>query len=83
MAKRKLTRLARIAPLQLGGAIALLVVTVACGDARSSAAGAPTDGSSSSGKSAGKGDETVQTIKGVTHLFDDADVARELAEAVS
>jgi UDP-N-acetylmuramoyl-L-alanyl-D-glutamate--2,6-diaminopimelate ligase len=30
---------------------------------------------------AGKGHETGQTIKGVTHPFDDAQVARELAEA--
>jgi UDP-N-acetylmuramoyl-L-alanyl-D-glutamate--2,6-diaminopimelate ligase len=30
---------------------------------------------------AGKGHETGQTIKGVTHPFDDAEVARELAEA--
>ena len=28
---------------------------------------------------AGKGHETGQTIKGVTHPFDDAEVARELA----
>ncbi len=28
---------------------------------------------------AGKGHETGQTIKGVTHHFDDAEVARELA----
>jgi UDP-N-acetylmuramoyl-L-alanyl-D-glutamate--2,6-diaminopimelate ligase len=32
---------------------------------------------------AGKGHETGQTIKGVTHHFDDAEVAREFAEAVS
>jgi UDP-N-acetylmuramoyl-L-alanyl-D-glutamate--2,6-diaminopimelate ligase len=32
---------------------------------------------------AGKGHETGQTIKGVTHPFDDAEVAREFAEAVS
>jgi UDP-N-acetylmuramoyl-L-alanyl-D-glutamate--2,6-diaminopimelate ligase len=32
---------------------------------------------------AGKGHETGQTIKGVTHPFDDAAVAREYAEAVS
>jgi len=32
---------------------------------------------------AGKGHETGQTIKGVTHPFDDAGVAREFAEAVS
>jgi UDP-N-acetylmuramoyl-L-alanyl-D-glutamate--2,6-diaminopimelate ligase len=32
---------------------------------------------------AGKGHETGQTIKGVTHPFDDAQVAREFAEAVS
>lgn len=32
---------------------------------------------------AGKGHETGQTIKGVTHPFDDALVARELAEAVA
>ena len=32
---------------------------------------------------AGKGHETGQTIKGVTHPFDDAEVARELAEAVT
>ena len=32
---------------------------------------------------AGKGHETGQTIKGVTHHFDDAEVARELAEAVT
>ena len=31
---------------------------------------------------AGKGHETGQTIKGVTHPFDDAEVAREYAEAV-
>jgi UDP-N-acetylmuramoyl-L-alanyl-D-glutamate--2,6-diaminopimelate ligase len=31
---------------------------------------------------AGKGHETGQTIKGVTHPFDDAQVAREFAEAV-
>jgi UDP-N-acetylmuramoyl-L-alanyl-D-glutamate--2,6-diaminopimelate ligase len=31
---------------------------------------------------AGKGHETGQTIKGVTHPFDDAEVAREFAEAV-
>jgi len=31
---------------------------------------------------AGKGHETGQTIKGVTHHFDDAEVAREFAEAV-
>ena len=30
---------------------------------------------------AGKGHETGQTIKGVTHHFDDAEVARELAGA--
>ena len=29
---------------------------------------------------AGKGHETGQTIKGVTHPFDDAEVARELAQ---
>jgi len=32
---------------------------------------------------AGKGHETGQTIKGVTHHFDDAEVAREFAEAVT
>jgi UDP-N-acetylmuramoyl-L-alanyl-D-glutamate--2,6-diaminopimelate ligase len=32
---------------------------------------------------AGKGHETGQTIKGVTHPFDDAEVAREFAEAVT
>ena len=32
---------------------------------------------------AGKGHETGQTIKGVTHPFDDADVAREFAEPVA
>jgi UDP-N-acetylmuramoyl-L-alanyl-D-glutamate--2,6-diaminopimelate ligase len=32
---------------------------------------------------AGKGHETGQTIKGVTHHFDDAEVAREFAEAVA
>jgi UDP-N-acetylmuramoyl-L-alanyl-D-glutamate--2,6-diaminopimelate ligase len=32
---------------------------------------------------AGKGHETGQTIAGVTHPFDDADVAREFAEAVT
>jgi UDP-N-acetylmuramoyl-L-alanyl-D-glutamate--2,6-diaminopimelate ligase len=32
---------------------------------------------------AGKGHETGQTIKGVTHPFDDAQVAREFAEAVT
>lgn len=32
---------------------------------------------------AGKGHETGQTIKGVTHPFDDAAVAREFAEAVT
>ncbi|HYX02235.1 MAG TPA: UDP-N-acetylmuramoyl-L-alanyl-D-glutamate--2,6-diaminopimelate ligase [Reyranella sp.] len=32
---------------------------------------------------AGKGHETGQTIKGVTHPFDDAEVARSLAEAVA
>jgi UDP-N-acetylmuramoyl-L-alanyl-D-glutamate--2,6-diaminopimelate ligase len=32
---------------------------------------------------AGKGHETGQTIKGVTHPFDDAAVAREFAEAVA
>jgi UDP-N-acetylmuramoyl-L-alanyl-D-glutamate--2,6-diaminopimelate ligase len=32
---------------------------------------------------AGKGHETGQTIKGVTHPFDDAEVARTLAEAVT
>jgi UDP-N-acetylmuramoyl-L-alanyl-D-glutamate--2,6-diaminopimelate ligase len=31
---------------------------------------------------AGKGHETGQTVKGVTHHFDDAEVAREFAEAV-
>ena len=31
---------------------------------------------------AGKGHETGQTIKGVTHPFDDAEVARELVEAL-
>ncbi|HTR86899.1 MAG TPA: UDP-N-acetylmuramoyl-L-alanyl-D-glutamate--2,6-diaminopimelate ligase [Reyranella sp.] len=31
---------------------------------------------------AGKGHETGQTIKGITHHFDDAEVAREFAEAV-
>ncbi|HEY2611214.1 MAG TPA: UDP-N-acetylmuramoyl-L-alanyl-D-glutamate--2,6-diaminopimelate ligase, partial [Reyranella sp.] len=32
---------------------------------------------------AGKGHETGQTIQGVTHHFDDAEVAREFAEAVT
>ena len=32
---------------------------------------------------AGKGHETGQTIKGVTHHFDDAEVARELADGVT
>jgi len=32
---------------------------------------------------AGKGHETGQTVKGITHPFDDAEVAREFAEAVT